>query len=95
MQHVPKLLLTGGTGQLGRALLKRIATGPLWINVVTRNKGIGPSTTNLSYITADLGKYETLETLGTDYDIVVHCASDPRESDTIDLKGTQIGRAHV
>lgn len=74
---------------MGQALLKRLAHWPLRINVVTRNKGVDPTTTNLGYITADLGKYETLDTLGTDYDIVVHCASNPRESDTIDLEGTR------
>ena len=89
MQNVPKLLLTGGTGQLGRTLLKGISTGPLRINVMTRNKGVDPSTADLSYITADLSNYGTLETLGTDYDIVVHCASDPRKSDSIDREGTR------
>ena len=88
MQKPSKLLLTGGTGQLGQILLKQLVHSPLWINVLTRNKNID-STTNLRYITADLGKYETLDTLRTDYDIVVHCASDPRESDSMDVEGTR------
>ena len=87
MGNKTKILLTGGTGQLGRMLLKQIDNEDFHIDILTRNKNIG-SIKNVEYINADLTKVETLGSLGSDYDIIIHCASDPKNSESIDIKGT-------
>lgn len=83
-----RILVTGGTGQLGKIFLKETDNEYFQTDVLTRNKTLG-STKSIRYINADLIKAETLSSLGTDYDSIVHSASDPRNSDATDIIGTQ------
>jgi uncharacterized protein YbjT (DUF2867 family) len=87
MKSKLKILLTGGTGQLGKMLLKQIDHEDFHIDVLTRNK-IVDSIKNVGFLNADLTKIETLSSLRPDYDSVIHCASDPKNSESIDIKGT-------
>ncbi len=89
MKKNTKVLLTGGTGQLGKMLIREADIQHLSIDILTREKKSG-SKTNITYVKADLTDYTSLNgALNTDYDVVVHCASNPKESDLIDVKGTQ------
>jgi uncharacterized protein YbjT (DUF2867 family) len=82
------MLVTGGAGQLGKMLLRQIDTNNLYIDALTRNRIID-SVTNIRYIHADLTQYETLKVLSTNYDVIVHCASNPKDSDAVDIEGTR------
>lgn len=89
MKKIAKVLLTGGTGQLGKMLIREVAAQHFSIDVLTREKEFA-SKTNIGYVSADLTNYTSLTgALNQDYDVVVHCASNPKESDLIDVKGTQ------
>ncbi|WP_335966698.1 NAD(P)H-binding protein [Galbibacter sp. PAP.153] len=88
MRTKPKILLTGGTGQLGRMLLKQIDYEDFHIDILTRNKIID-TIKNVGHLNADLTKVETLSPLRLGYDIIIHCASDPKNSESIDIQGTQ------
>lgn len=87
MQKIIKTLVTGGTGQLGRMLLKRMARNNFQIDALTRSPIID-STINIRYIQADLTQYETLKAFATDYDVIVHSASNSKDSDAVDVEGT-------
>jgi len=83
------VLLTGGTGQLGRMLLNELNTQHLFVSFLTGGKAF-PSNSGMKVINADLTDYTSLSgALSHDYDVVVHCASDPRESDMVDVEGTR------
>jgi len=68
-------------------LLKQIDHKDFRIDILTRNKIID-SIKNVGCLNADLTNVKTLSSLRSDYDIVVHCASDPKNSESIDIKGT-------
>lgn len=83
------LLLTGGTGQLGKMLLNELSLQHFAIDVLTRGKEFA-SNSAIKPVNADLTDYTSLaDALAHDYDVVVHCASNPRESDMVDVEGTQ------
>lgn len=72
---------------MGKAFLKEIGEEYFQVDVLTRNNI--KSTTNIRYLEADLLEFETLNTLRTTYDIIVHCASDAKTSGSTDIRGTQ------
>ncbi len=83
------VLLTGGTGQLGKMLLKELDMQRLSIGVLTREKEHA-SSSDVGYVNGDLTDSASLNSaLSHDYDVVVHCASNPGESDIVDVTGTQ------
>lgn len=84
-----RVLLTGGTGQLGKMLLNNLGLQHFTIDVLTRRKEPA-SNSGIGYINADLTDGAGLNSALThDYDVVVHCASHPRESDMVDVEGTR------
>ncbi|MEN6454601.1 MAG: NAD(P)-dependent oxidoreductase, partial [Prolixibacteraceae bacterium] len=100
MREMINVLLTGGTGQLGRMLLNEFDTQQLSVSVLTRGKALASSSV-MKVINADLTDRASLNNaLSCDYDVVIHCASNPRESDTVDVKGTEnlleaVGKGNV
>jgi len=94
------VLLTGGTRQLGRVLLNELDTQQLSVSVLTRGKPLA-SSSGMKVINADLTDPASLNNaLSCDYDVVIHYASNPRESDTVDVKGTEnllkaVGKGNV
>jgi uncharacterized protein YbjT (DUF2867 family) len=89
MREMINVLLTGGTGQLGRMLLNEFETQQLSVSVLTRRKALA-SSSGMKVINADLTNSTSLNrALSHDYDVVIHCASNPRESATVDVKGTE------
>ena len=83
-----KILVTGGTGQLGMTLLRQLETNNFQIDVLTRSHTFNRKH-SINYISGDLTQYETIKNVITHYDVVVHCASNPNESDLIDVRGTE------
>ncbi|MGV8138567.1 MAG: SDR family oxidoreductase [Mangrovibacterium sp.] len=100
MREMINILLTGGTGQLGRVLLNEFDTQKLSVSVLTRGKALA-SSSGIKVINADLTDPASLNsTLRRNYDVVIHCASNPHESDTVDVKGTEnllkaVGKGNV
>lgn len=74
---------------MGRMLLNELDTQHLSVFVLTRGKAFA-SSSGMKIINADLTDRASLNSaLGHDYDVVIHCASNPRESDMVDIKGTE------
>ncbi len=83
------ILLTGGTGQLGKKILKQFEPNNYFFNVLTRQENT-ELTGNINYLNTDLAKIASLEdALDDDYEVVIHSASNPQNSDLVDVEGTR------
>jgi len=83
-----KILVTGGTGTLGRALVKKLVNAGNAVGVLTSREhpelpeGVTAYKGNLS----DTGKLEGILRHVT---TIIHCASNPRNADMVDIQGTE------
>ena len=85
------VLVTGGTGLLGRLVVAELVAAGHVVRVLTRHpRDAPPSATprTLTYATGDLRTSATLRTALEGIDTVVHCASDPRHGREVDVDGT-------
>lgn len=87
MEQVQKILLTGGTGQLGKKLIEFLSGEDFLIEVLTRdtNKSLKEKVT---YLNADLCQPKSLQVLISEYQAIVHWASNPKNTEEMDIKGT-------
>jgi uncharacterized protein YbjT (DUF2867 family) len=96
------VLVTGGTGVLGRRVVRAVAAGGHTVRILSRRRA-EPPVPGVDVSIADLrtgaGLFEAVA--GTT--AIVHCATDPRNSEAVDLGGTRrlldaarsAGRPHV
>lgn len=83
------ILLTGGTGQLGKKILKQFEPNNYFFTVLTRQENT-ESTGNINYLKTDLAKTASIENaLDENYEVVIHSASNPLESGLVDVEGTR------
>lgn len=83
-----KVLVTGGTGTLGRLLVPRLAETHQ-VRVLTRRPPIS-SPENVRYVRGDLSNGNGLMEATHAVDVIVHCASSPyRKTWKTDVAGTQ------
>jgi uncharacterized protein YbjT (DUF2867 family) len=83
-----RILITGGTGKLGSEVAKTLQDLPYLMSILTtRNNHSAPD--NVSYIARDLTQITTLKPFSSQFDIIIHCASNPRDSYSVDVCGTQ------
>lgn len=84
-----RVLITGATGQLGRALV-RAATAP---GMVLRLAGRGATppawAAPFEWASADFGDGRGVSEAVTGVDAIVHAASDPRRAELVDVEGTR------
>lgn len=105
-----KILVTGATGTLGRAVVKAAAaaghevramsrkrertgpTGPSERMGPTPSERIGPteSAATTETVTADLSNGKGLVAAVEGVQAIVHAATDPRRSDSVDVDGTRL-----
>lgn len=81
------VLVTGATGTLGRRLVGELARRGH--NVVAGTSKTGPARqiANINYLQIDLSTGEGLDQALAEVAVVVHCATDPRRPDEVDLGG--------
>ena len=80
--NTPQILVTGGTGVLGRRVVERLGSAGLEARVFSRSGKPGT-------IRGDLLTGEGLEAAVKDVDIIIHCASSPfRKARQVDVEGT-------
>ena len=78
----PQVLVTGGTGVLGRRVVERLGAAGIEARVFSRSGKPGT-------IRGDLLTGEGLEAAVEDVDIIIHCASSPfRKARQVDVEGT-------
>ncbi|MBU3026387.1 SDR family oxidoreductase [Zobellia galactanivorans] len=87
MKKGQKILLTGGTGKLGKNLIEFLSEENFFIDVLTRNANKPPKE-KVTYINADFCQPKSLQVLKSDYYAIVHCASNPKNAEEVDIKGT-------
>ena len=77
-----EVLVTGGTGSLGRRVVDRLRDTGRKVRVISRSGRPGT-------IRGDLLTGEGLEEAVEGVNIIVHCASSPRKTRQIDVEGTE------
>jgi uncharacterized protein YbjT (DUF2867 family) len=78
------LLITGGTGALGRHVVARAAAAGHTLRVLTRQHGV-----RVDQIRGDLMTGDGLDAAVAGINAVVHLASDPRHAAAVDVEGTR------
>ena len=81
----PRVLITGATGVLGRALLRRPAAG----GYVVRGTGRGATGPGAEWTRANLASGEGVEASVEGVHTIIHAASNPRgDTESTDVRGT-------
>jgi uncharacterized protein YbjT (DUF2867 family) len=92
---VKRVLVTGGTGVLGRPTVQQLVAAGHDVRVLTRSgrpAGPGPETrggTGPVRVLGDLADRRGLSEALAGVDAVVHCATDPRRARAVDVAGTE------
>ena len=84
-----RVLITGATGSLGRAILASPSAGALQFRCLSRRSPSVGASPHVEWVTADLASGEGLERAVRDVDTIVHAASDPARADEVDVRGTR------
>jgi uncharacterized protein YbjT (DUF2867 family) len=96
------VLVTGGTGQLGRRVVRALAADGHPVRILSRS-AVAPPVPGAGVFVADLRTGAGLAEAVAGTSAIVHCATDPRRSRTVDVEGTarlleaarDAGRPHV
>ena len=81
------LLVTGGTGLLGRRVTRALAADGHTVRILSRTAP-GLPVPGAETVVGDLGTGAGLLRAVTGTSTIVHCATDPRRSRTVDVEGT-------
>lgn len=82
------VLITGGTGTLGQELSKQLLEKGYVVNILTSNKN--PEIGYFSnIIQGDLTDPASLTKAMEGSEIIIHCASSPRNAQVVDIEGTK------
>lgn len=96
------VLVTGGTGLLGRQVVRTLAADGHRVRILSR-RAVEPPLPGVDVVVADLGSGAGLPRAVAGTTAIVHCATDPRSSRAVDVQGTErlldaaraAGRPHV
>ncbi|MBK6316973.1 MAG: NAD(P)H-binding protein [Blastocatellia bacterium] len=84
------VLITGGTGHLGRLIVQRALAAGHAVRIASRRTQPSTALDGASWATVDLGAGLGLREALEDIDAIVHAASDPRNAEVADIKGTRL-----
>lgn len=84
-----KILITGGTGALGRRVADAAERSGLAVRVGSRRAPGGGAPAGREWARMDLASGEGVREAVAGVDAVVHAASDPRRADVVDVAGTR------
>ena len=83
------VLVTGGTGTLGRAVVAELVHSQVPARVLTRGSSDGGAEADVSYVTGDLRDGSGLSEALDGVEAVIHCATDGRHAQDVDVDGTR------
>jgi len=84
---MPRTLLTGGTGTLGKALQPRLQEAGRSVRATSRSP---PDDDDIEWVEMDLADGTGIEAALEDVDVVIHTASAPQgDSEAVDVAGTE------
>jgi uncharacterized protein YbjT (DUF2867 family) len=81
------VLVTGGTGELGRLVVEQLVAGGEEVRVLSRRTA--PGAPGVRTVVGDLRTGAGVQEAVEGVDAVVHCASDPRTPKAVDVEGTR------
>ena len=85
-----RVLVTGGTGTLGRELVPRLATAGHTVRIMSRRSGSSNAAGDVEWAQADLATGEGVEAAVQGVDTIVHAASSPfKKTEDVDIEGTR------
>jgi uncharacterized protein YbjT (DUF2867 family) len=84
-----KVLVTGGTGALGRAILSGAWSPNVALRMQSRRPRAPGFAPELEWVQADLSTGEGLSQALQGVDAVIHAATDPRHPKAVDVQGTR------
>lgn len=84
-----KVLVTGGTGSLGRPLVRALLQEGSTVRVLSRKPRPEGALPQIEWVQADMTSNDELKDAVRGIDKIVHCASDPRRAQEVDVDGTQ------
>lgn len=94
---IANVLVTGGTGTLGRAVVARLEARSHCIRVLSRHATVGFGD-RVEVITGDLVSGSGLREAVANVAAIIHCASAPQDAQQVDVTGTrallQAAQAH-
>ncbi|WP_018155340.1 SDR family oxidoreductase [Demetria terragena] len=83
------VLVTGGSGTLGRQVVAELHRSQVPARVLTRSNQPEPTDGATTWVTGDLGTGAGLREAVTGVQAIIHCATDPAHASAIDVAGTQ------
>jgi len=84
-----RVLVTGGTGRLGRSVVERLLVAGHEVRVLSRDPARVPAGLGAAEVRrADLTDPSSLPDAVSGTDVVVHCATDPDAATEVDVTGT-------
>lgn len=84
-----KVLITGGSGALGRILLRVAASAGHAVRGLSRGERPQTAPSGVEWARADLATGEGLSAAVEGVEAIIHSASDPRRSQAVDVAGTR------
>jgi uncharacterized protein YbjT (DUF2867 family) len=82
------VLVTGGTGLLGREVVDQLLSINYGVTVLSSKKN-ATVPNGVQLVKGDLASNRGLAEAAADADIIIHCASNPKDTQSVDIKGTQ------
>ncbi|WP_122263135.1 SDR family oxidoreductase [Ornithinimicrobium cerasi] len=82
------ILVTGGTGVLGRCVVGRLVAAGHRVRVLSRDPSRSSTVHDVDLCAGDLRELASLRPALSEVDVVVHCASDARSPEAVDVAGT-------
>ncbi len=83
------ILITGGTGHLGRKVAKSFKSKDYKVAVLSTKTLLTDKEDNCIYYKGDLAENIGLNEATDKVDIIIHCASNPRNFQQVDIEGTK------
>jgi uncharacterized protein YbjT (DUF2867 family) len=84
-----KVLVTGGTGSLGRPLVRALLREGCTVRILSRKPRPDGTLPQIEWIQTDIASGEDLREAVRGVDQIIHAASDPRRTQEVDVHGTQ------
>lgn len=82
------VLVTGGTGLLGKEVVDQLLSINYGVTVLSSKK-IATVPAGVQLVKGDLASNRGLQEATENADIIIHCASNPKDTQSVDIKGTQ------
>jgi len=85
-----RILITGGAGTLGRALMTPLREAGHTVRVLTRRPRHRSTPLDVEWFQGDISTGDNLADSLAGVETVIHAASDPRNTDAVDINGTRL-----